>query len=204
MDGKTYGGFGAPYEFAVVSAIIRQDGGKGTFKNVTLTTDAMEALKDHRVDFVWIFHGWEGIQAQREGMKLNIFPITSHGIADYYTPTIATSPADIKQHPELLRRFMTATSQGYTYAQNQAHAAAQMLINESPKGTFPDQGLVFASQDYLSPRYVDPGRKWGLQDAPAWHGYPQFMLDSGAITDTAGKPVKSLNLDALYTNQFLP
>jgi ABC-type nitrate/sulfonate/bicarbonate transport system substrate-binding protein len=204
LDGKVYGGFGAPYESAVVSEIIRKNGGKGTFKNVTITTDAMEALKTHKVDFVWIFQGWEGIQAEREGMKLKIFPITANGIADYYTPTIVSSPTEIKQKPDLLRRFMAATAHGYEFARTHAQESAQILIDSTPKGTFPDPGLVFASQAYLSPRYADPGRKWGLQDAQAWHGYPQFILDSGGITDSAGKPVKSLNLDALYTNQFLP
>src|SRR5579884_1564422 len=90
LDGKVYGGFGAPYEGAVVGAIIKHDGGKGVFKNVTLSVDAMDALKAHRVDFVWIFEGWEGIQAEREGLKLNFFPITNYGVADYYTPTIVT------------------------------------------------------------------------------------------------------------------
>jgi ABC-type nitrate/sulfonate/bicarbonate transport system substrate-binding protein len=203
LDGKTYGGFGASYESAVVGEIIKKDGGKGVFKNVTLDVDAMQALENHRVDFVWIFEGWEGIQAQRDGYKLNVFPITNYGVADYYTPTIITSPKEIKQKPDLLRRFMAATSQGYEYARTHTRESAQMLINGAPKGTFPDTGLVFASQEYLSPRYADAGRKWGLQDRGGWHGYPQFMLDSGAIDDASGKPVKSMNFDALYTNQFL-
>jgi len=79
-----------------------------------------------------------------------------------------------------------------------------MLINEAPAGTFPDTGLVFASQDFLGSHYADPGRKWGMQDAAAWHGYPQFILDSNGILDASGKPVHSMNFDALYTNQFLP
>ncbi|HEU5230381.1 MAG TPA: ABC transporter substrate-binding protein, partial [Ktedonobacteraceae bacterium] len=41
LDGKVYGGFGAPYENAVVGQVIKDDGGKGTFKNVTLNVDAM-------------------------------------------------------------------------------------------------------------------------------------------------------------------
>jgi hypothetical protein len=77
-----------------------------------------------------------------------------------------------------------------------------MLLDEN-KGAFPDPGLVFSSQDYLSSRYADSGRKWGLQDAAAWHGYPQFMLNSNGIDDASGKPVHSMNFDALYTNQFL-
>ncbi len=203
LDGKTYGAFGAPYENAVVGEIIKQDGGKGVFKSVTLTVDAMQALESHRIDFVWVFEGWEVIQAQRMGVKLNVFPITNYGVADYYTPTIITSPKEMKQKPDLLHRFMLATEQGYDYARTHAQESAQILLQEAPKGTFPDPGLVMDSQQFLSPRYADPGRKWGMQDATAWHAYPQFILSSGGIDDASGKPIHSLNFDALYTNKFL-
>lgn len=203
FDGKIYGGFGAPYEAAVVGAMIRQAGGKGTFKNVTLSVDTMQALETRQIDFAWVFEGWEVIQAQRAGFQLNVFPVTSYGIPDYYTPNLITSPQEISQQPDLLRRFMVATSQGYTFAIAHAHEAAQLLIDGTPKGTFPDQGLVFASQDFLSAHYVDTGRKWGMQDAAAWHGYPDFMLNNQAILDANNKPLKSMNFDALYTNQFI-
>src|SRR5713101_9930799 len=204
LDGKIYGGFGAPYESAVVGEIIQKDGGKGQFRNVTLSVDAMQALESHRIDFAWVFEGWEVIQAQRDGYKLNIFPITDYGVADYYTPNIITSPTEIKQKPDLLRRFMLATACGYEYARIHPHESAQMLINGAPAGAFPDPGLVFASQDYLSQRYADPGRKWGWQDASAWHGYPQFILNSGGILDASVNPAHSTNFDSLSTNQFLP
>ncbi len=202
LDGKIYGGFGAPYESAVVGEIIQKDGGKGQFKNVTLSVDAMQALESHRIDFVWVFEGWEIIQAQREGVKLNVFPITNYGVADYYTPNLIASPAEIQQKPDLLHKFMTATACGYEYARTHVQQSAQMLLVQN-KGVFPDTGLVLASQQFLSPRYANPGRKWGMQDAAAWHGYPQFILDSGGVDDASGKPVHSLNFDAMYTNQFL-
>ncbi len=179
-----------------IAAIIQHN----TSALVTLAS----SLESHRIDFVWVYEGWEVIQAQRGGVKLNIFPITNFGIPDYYTPNLITSPAEIKQKPELLRKFMLATACGYEYARAHPREAAQMLINEAPAGTFPDTGLVFASQDYLSPRYADPGHKWGMQDATAWHGYPQFMINSNGVLDASGKPVHSMNFDALYTNQFMP
>ena len=203
LDGKVYGGFGAPYESAVVGAIIKHDGGKGVFKNVTLNVDAMQALQSKRIDFAWVFEGWEVIQAQRQGMQLNVFPITDYGVADYYTPNIITSPNEMKQKPDLLRRFMAATQKGYNYARTHVQESAQDLISMAPKGTFPDTGLVLQSQQYLSPRYVDTGRTWGMQDAVAWHGYPEFILNSGGVQDASGKTVKSLNFDAMYTNKFL-
>src|SRR5437660_1373916 len=63
--------------------------------------------------------------------------------------------------------------------------------------------LVFSSQDFLSLRYAEPGHKWGIQDISAWRNYPTFILDAGGVTDASGKPVKSLNLNTFYTNQFL-
>lgn len=203
FDGKTYGGFGAPYEAAVVGAMIRHDGGQGTFKNVTLSIDTMQALETRKIDFAWVFEGVEVIQAQHDGFKLNVFPVTSYGIPDYYTPNFITNPQEISQHADLLQRFMRATSQGYTYAIAHPHEAALLLIQGTPKGTFSDQSEVFASQDFISSHYVDSGRKWGLQDASAWHGYPGFMLSNQAILDANNKPLKSMNFDALYTNQFV-
>lgn len=204
LDGKVYGGFGAPYENAVVGEIIKKDGGKGDFKNVTLSTDSMQALQSHQIDFVWIFDGWTGIQAKDQGIQLITFPINSHGIADYYTPVIISSSQEAKHKPQLLKKFMAATSQGYTYAIHHPKEAATILLNSVPKGTFADPKFVFDSQTYVSSHYVDSGRKWGLQDKSAWLNYPQFMLDSHAILDATGKPVTSLNFDSLYTNQFLP
>ncbi|GER91095.1 hypothetical protein KDW_52570 [Dictyobacter vulcani] len=136
LDGKTYGAFGAPYEEAVIDQIIKQDGGKGTIKSVTLDIDPLQALQSHRVDFVWIFEGAEGIQAKHQGLSLTTFPIVKYGIADYYTPTFIASPNEIKAKPELLRKFMRATARGYEYARTHVEDAAKLLMQEAPKEHF--------------------------------------------------------------------
>jgi ABC-type nitrate/sulfonate/bicarbonate transport system substrate-binding protein len=203
FDGKIYGGFGAPYENAVVGEIIKKDGGRGNFKNVTLDIDGLKALQTGKINFAWIFDGWTGVQAKLDNIKLVSFPVNTNGIADYYTPVFIASQNEIKQKPDLLKKFMKATAQGYTYAIANATESAHMLINGVAKGTLPDTNFIVASQEYLSPRYVDDGRTWGLQDKQAWHDYPQFMLDSGAINDAQGKPVAKMDFDSLFTNQFI-
>ncbi|GHO43459.1 ABC transporter substrate-binding protein [Ktedonospora formicarum] len=204
LDGKTYGGFGAPYEEAVVSAMIKKDGGKGTFKNVTLDVDAMDALKSHKVDFVWIFEGVEGIQAKHENLKLNYFYITDFGIPDYYTPNFITGSKQMQGEKDLLRKFMEATAKGYEYARQHPKESAQMLIDGAGKENFPDTSFVEDSQAFNSEHYADKGRPWGLQDDAAWKGYPGFMLNAGAIQDASGNPVKSMDFSKLYTNDLLP
>src|SRR5207247_3752642 len=82
LSGKVYGGFGAPYESAVVGEIIKQDGGTGQFKNVTLNYEAMQGLEWRRIEFVWVFDGWEDIQAHRARGKLHSYHIATERDAD--------------------------------------------------------------------------------------------------------------------------
>lgn len=200
---KLYGGSGSPTETAIINSIIKKDGGTGSFKNVSLDVEAMQALETKKIDFVWVFEGWEVIQARRQGYKINYFPLLSYGIHDYYTPNIITSPSEIKQKSGLLKKFMEATKKGYEYAINNPKEAAKILIASVPKGTFPDTNFIIASQEFLSKHYADEDKSWGFQTKDGWYKYPQFLIDNQAILDSNGKPVKKLNLDSLYTNKFL-
>lgn len=203
LDNKIDGDSASPTEKAILTKIITADGGKGTFKNVNLDVDSMQALASKKIDFFWAFEGWEVIQAKQQGIPVVYFSSLKYGIPDYYTPVIVSSPAEIKQNPVLLKKFMAATTKGYQYAINHPHEAAQILITATPKDTFPDKNLVTKSQEFLSAHYVDPGREWGLQDAKAWQEYPQFMIGAGGVQDKNGKPVKKLDFASLYTNEFL-
>ena len=51
LDGKTYAGFGTPDEKPLLQTVIRDAGGKGVFKNVTLNTSAYDAVYRGKADF---------------------------------------------------------------------------------------------------------------------------------------------------------
>ncbi len=203
LDGKAYGGFGAPFENAVISEMIKKNGGKGTFKTVLLDMDGIKALETKKIDFVWIFDAWTGIQAKRQGVKLVSFPLVDNGIPDYYTPVIISASKQIKEKPELLRKFIKATARGYTFAIQNPEESAKILIDSVQKGTFPDPDFVIESQKYLSPLYADKDKAWGIQDEKAWRDFPQFILETGEIKDATGSAVKTLDYNSLYTNEFL-
>ncbi|HEX5798093.1 MAG TPA: ABC transporter substrate-binding protein [Candidatus Saccharimonadales bacterium] len=203
LDGKIYGGYGAPYEEPVMRQAIENDGGEGDFKQVVVNTAPIDALESKKVDFVWIYDGWEGIEAKRRGFDIKQFPVVEHGIPDYSTPNIITSPQTIAEKSDVLERFMKATSRGYEFARLNANEAATLLIKAAPAGTFPDEELVYESQRYLSPRYQSEGKAWGLQDPQFWRNYPEFMVANNAVVDVAGNPIESIDFDSLYTNEFL-
>lgn len=203
LDNKTYGGFGAPFENAVVGEIIKKAGGKGNFKTVMLDMDGIKALETKKIDFVWIFDAWTGTQAKRQGVKLVTFPLVDNGIPDYYTPVIITASKQIKEKPDLLKKFIKATAKGYNFAIQNPEEAAKILIDGVQKGTFDDPEFVIESQKYLSPRYTDKDVPWGVQDEKSWTEFPKFILETGEIKDATGSAVKTLDFNSLYTNEFL-
>lgn len=203
LDGKIYGGFGAPYEEAVIKEIIKKDGGEGTFQNVILDVDAMQALETGKIDFVWVFMGWDVINAERKGLKLVVFPINKHGIPDYATPNFITHPDAVAERSKNIQKFMNVTRKGYEFAILHPEEAAKILIKQAPKGTFPDESFVMESQKYLSSRYALKGQPWGKQTKESWTAYPSFMLKQGAIKDAKGEIVASLDFTKLFSNVFV-
>ncbi|HEX8035134.1 MAG TPA: ABC transporter substrate-binding protein [Ktedonobacterales bacterium] len=207
LAGKTYAGFYAPsYEKPVISLALACGGASNTnFNDVDTSVDAIQALKSGKWDFAWIFSGWTGIEAQRAGVALNTFPITDYCIPDYYTPVIVTNDSMIKQQPDVVKRFMKATAEGYTYAIQHPKEAADLLIQGAPKGSFDDKQFIYDSQSYLSQRYAQDAKCWGFQTLDKWTNYPRFMYNHGAILDANGNPLKTEpDYASAFTNQFLP
>lgn len=203
LDGKTFGGFGAKFEAAAMKAVIQHDGGKGEFKSAVVSTGPIEALDSGNVDFVWIFEGWDGIKAKRDGIDLKLFLVKEHGLPDYYTPNIIAAPDKIESDPKLFKRFMRATQKGYEYAIKNPDEAAKILINQAKKGVFEDEELVYQSQRYLTDKYSHDYLPFGYQKAEMWQNYPNFMAEKGAILNSEGQPVKNIDVSSLYTNQFI-
>lgn len=207
LAGKTYAGFYAPsYEKPVISLALNCGGASNSnFNDVDSSVEVLQALKSGKWDFAWIFVGWQGIEAQRAGVALNTFPITDYCIPDYYTPVIVTNESLIKQQPDVIKRFMKATAEGYTYAIQHPKEAADLLIQGAPKGAFDDKQLVYDSQNYLSPRYAQDAKCWGYQTLEKWTNYPRFMYNHGAILDANNNPLKTEpDYASAFTNQFLP
>ena len=206
LAGKRYAGFGTSYEQPVVSQVLSCGGAaSASFQNITTTLDPIAALKSGQFDFAWVYEGWEVIEAQRQGLDLNVFPLLDYCMPDYSSPVIITNANLIAQHPDVIRRFLKATAQGYTYAVQNPKDAATLLIQGAPAGSFDDQQLVYASQAYLSPRYMQDATCWGQQTLEKWTNYPRFMYNHGAIQDANGNPITTQpDYSAAFTDQFLP
>jgi ABC-type nitrate/sulfonate/bicarbonate transport system substrate-binding protein len=206
LNGKRYAGFGAPFEEPVINAIMACDGvSSPRFENVTTNTFGFQALQAKQADFVWIFMGWEGIEAQRSNVPLNAFSPSAYCIPNYYTPVIVTNETMTSEKADVVRRFMRATARGYELAASDPAQAADLLIKAAPKGSFTDTELVKESARFLAPKHKEGKARWGEQDLQVWTDYPRFMVRSGRLKDADGRTVSGeLDYASFFTNDFLP
>ena len=196
FEGKTYGGWGSPSEEAIIKLAMEKQGADfNKLKRVDIGKDDYFTATKKNIDFAWIFDAWTGVEARLKNIKLDYIPIKDIDPAlDYYTPILITNNKTIKENPELVKKFMAATSKGYEEAIKDPSGAADILSKAVPEL---DKNLVKTSQEYLAKLYKDDAQKWGQMKAEVWKNYAKFMQDNGLIK-------KALNFDEAFTNEFLP
>ena len=196
FEGKTYGGWGSPSEEAIIKLAMEKQGADfNKLKRVDIGKDDYFTATKKNIDFAWIFDAWTGVEARLKNVKLDYIPIKDIDPAlDYYTPILITNNKTIKENPELVKKFMAATSKGYEEAIKDPSGAADILSKAVPEL---DKNLVKTRQEYLAKLYKDDAQKWGQMKAEVWKNYAKFMQDNGLIK-------KALNVDEAFTNEFLP
>lgn len=205
LDGKIYAAFGAPYETPIIQTMIRNDGGRGDFKSPVLNVFGLDAVLAGKADFMWIFDGVEGVEANLKGLKLRTFNLKRYGVPDYYTPVFTANSTTLKRDRAKLRAFLAATRRGYDFARQHPTQAADLMLKALPKSTIPDPRVLRDGLNYFvkEKAYTAPGSGWGQQTLKMWTDYPAFLLKAGAIKGTDGKPVKTLEYRKLFTNDLL-
>jgi ABC-type nitrate/sulfonate/bicarbonate transport system substrate-binding protein len=207
LDGKIYAGFGYPNEVPTLKAVIKADGGAGTFKVVTADSTAYEAIYSHKADFTIPFTAWEGVEATERGIALRYFKFKDYGFPDFYQVVLACSNDWLAAHPDLAKQFVGATVRGFRYAADHPDEAAAILIAQNPGVFDANPQLPVDSARFLATGgfYVDAAGKVGLQTLERWTAYSKFLFDQGLLSGTDGKPLAAPpDYASLFTNEFLP
>ncbi len=195
FEGKSYGGWGSPVEEAQIKALMEQY--DADFEQVDIiTTGEVDSLIviERKADFAWIYYGWTGIEAELKGMELNFIELRKEDPAlNYYTPVLITGEDLIAEAPDLVRRFMQATTRGYKLAIEDPDQAAQILLEYAPEL---DEELVIASQEWLADQYQADAEIWGWQEKEIWENYSQWLYQYGLIEE---RP----DVEEAFTNEFL-
>jgi ABC-type nitrate/sulfonate/bicarbonate transport system substrate-binding protein len=196
FEGKKYGGWGSPSEIAVLKGLMAKEGADySKLEMVDLgALDFFAATKSH-VDFTWIFYGWDGIAAEINKVPINFIRLQDFEESlDFYTPVIIAKEDTLSNRPELVKKFLAATTKGYEFAMENPEEAVKSLLKDAPEI---DEAIALASQSYLAEQYQAEAPQWGVMNAEIWTNYAKWMYDNGLID-------RMLEVEEAYTNDFLP
>ena len=200
LEDRIYSTWDSPVELAMLRYCVEKEG--GDFSKVKLIpnniTDEPAALRTHQTDAVWIFYGWSGINAELSDVACGYWDFASLSPElDYYTPVILANNDFLQNDPETAKAFLRATAKGYQYASEHPEEAAEMLIAGDTTGALEDsRELVYASQKWLSERYIADAPAWGIIAPERWNGFYGWLYDNGlTVHDLRGKG---------FSNDYLP
>lgn len=196
FEGKIYGGWGSESETAAIKAVMEKTG--ADFDKVTIADigqDDFFTATTNSVDFAWIYEGWDVVQAKLKNFDLNFIPLNQFDKRlDYYTPVIISNETLLNDNPELAKKFMKATTEGYQFAIDNPEEAAKILVKHAPEI---DEELAIESQKFLASKYKDDAPRWGEMKDEVWNNYTAFLKEYGLIN-------KDLKPEDAYANEFLP
>jgi len=205
LDGMIYAGFGSAWEDALISSIIRHDGGDGVFDTVTLGTSAYEALANGSVDFTLEVSTWEGVNSVLLNRPQRAFRYSDFGVPDQHTTFLGANATWLSANPDSARAFVQAAQRGYAFAATNPEAAADILIRETA-GMLSNPELVHASMRALvEGGYLqDAGEPVGLIDKEMMRNINGFLFDAGILRDGDGNPLATRpDLSDWFTNEYL-
>ena len=198
FEGLRYGAWGSPFEDPTLEVLMNCAGGDFSQLEIVNTgwADPLALIAEDQIDMAWIFYGWQGFQAQQQGVDLNVVMMEDYFdcIPDYYTPVVIASEDTIANKPEVVKAFMEALSRGYDFAIQNPGEAAELLLAAVPEL---DTELVKASQDWLSEYYQADAPRWGEQKESVWQDYTDWMVEHGILS----APISASDA---FTNEFLP
>lgn len=135
-----------------------------------------------------------GIQLNAQGAEIDRFMFADHGV-----PTVSTSifarDSFIKEHPDVLRKFIAASLKGWVFALDNPEKAVADL-----KAAFPDVDTKLAAAQLaaIPPLFCSGGTKFiGKATDEHWAQTQKLLAEVKLLPE--GKDPKMY-----YTNEFLP
>lgn len=195
LEGTRYASWDTPFERAILTNIVEQDG--GDFSKVELipntVTDVISALQTD-IDAVWVYYGWDGIATELAGLETNYIAFRDiNPVFDFYTPVLASGTEYLENNEEEAKKFLEATAKGYEYAIANPDEAAEILVKHAPEV---DLELAKASQAFLAKEYQAEKENWGTIDEARWENFYSWMYEEGLISEDLGTEG--------FTNAYLP
>lgn len=191
LIGKTVAMVYGKDEEAIYKALLAKEGIKRQdIKEVPKVMDISQ-LTSGKVDVQVVYENNEPILMQQKGFDVNILRPRDYGI-NFYADTIFTTEDNIRNNPEVVKKFVQNSIQGWkSTIDNQDQAVNEVLKRNGKLDK--DHQRKFLE---LSVPLILEQDKIGFSTKEGWESMQKIMLDQGVLKSPQ-------NIDKLFTNSFL-
>jgi NitT/TauT family transport system substrate-binding protein len=162
---------------------------------IAIGTTEVEALIQKRIDAAMTFLPNEAAQMKSLGLPVETIAIADY--LDYAPPGFVAGDKTIREHPELVQKFVNATLKGLRDSLADPSAAFESSLIRMPELSPDNQPLqrdvLTATLEYYKPVQ---GRALGATDPQTWVKTQDFLLSIGVIG-------QSIDPMQYYTNTFV-
>tara|TARA_B100002052_G_C15829607_1_gene574700 strand:- start:313 stop:1221 length:909 start_codon:yes stop_codon:yes gene_type:complete len=128
LDGRSYASYKARYEDKIVKKMIINDGGIGNLKIFyPKRLGIWNTLIESKYDSTWIFINWEGVEASKKNIDLELYKMSDFGIPYSYSPILFSSSDYINNNSNTVKKFIESSRKGYTYCYENMDEAVSIL-----------------------------------------------------------------------------
>ena len=140
----------------------------------------------------------EPLKAQKAGVKPVVHLLADHGYVSYAT-TLETRTQLVKEHPDVVQRFVNATIEGwYGYLYGERSAANALIKKDNPE--MDDEQLAYSHSKMLEYGIVDSGDAVklgiGAMTDARWREFADTMVKAGVYP-------ADIDVKKAYTLQFV-
>ena len=194
LERGTYGSYNARYEDHIVRSMVNTDGGDGSKMQIASSVGKLslfEEVKQQKVDATWVFMPWEGVEAELDGTKLNVFKTQDYGVPYGYSPVIARNATASTPSAKDLEAFVHATREGYAYAKSSPFEAVTLLGRHCEPAR--SEEFLGKSQKMINAYYGDEP---GLMTEEKWSRFVEWLKNQSLLK------AHDVVAEKLYTNEF--
>jgi putative hydroxymethylpyrimidine transport system substrate-binding protein len=161
LEGKPTGVTGLPSDDAVLSSIVRGDGGDPSkVRKVTIGFQAVAALLAHRVDAATAFWNAEGVALQARRPDIRQFKVDDFGAPPYPELVLCVTRQTLRDDRALVAATVRALRRGYEEAIADPESAVEALVDRAGvKRTETAREL-----DAVSPAFTEGASRYGALD----------------------------------------
>ena len=176
LDGRSYASYKARYEDKIVKKMIINDAGIGNLKIFyPKRLGIWNTLIENKYDSTWIFINWEGVEASKKNIGLELYKMSDFGIPYSYSPILFSSSDYINNNSNAVKKFIESSRKGYIYCYENMGEAVSILNKFVPET---DKGIDLIECLKISIDHFGPRENFGKIDLKKIDIFLKWLKDN--------------------------